>query len=97
MQYRVESYLRQRCFLSTREMSLGIELALHMAMIDHYIPQDMTVTLKNELGIDSVDDLADMQWSAVLRTPDEYHQRIMDLRNFYKHENATMWTYPSVD
>ena len=95
MRYHVDSYLRQPCFLSTCEMSLTVELALYIAMIDHHIPHEMIYTLAAGLGIDSVDDLADMQWSAVLRTPEEYHQRIMDLRNCYKRGNQTMWTSPS--
>jgi hypothetical protein len=68
---------------------------LRTAMINHHIPADMTVTLTDALGIVGVEDLADMPWSAVLRTPEEYHQRIMDLRNRYKRGNQTMWTFPS--
>ena len=70
---------------------------LRIAMINHNIPGDMTVTLTEELGIVGVEDLADMRWSAVLRTQEQYHQRIMDLRNCYKRGNQTMWTYPSID
>jgi len=68
---------------------------LRIAMINHDIPEDMTATLTAELGIVGVEDLADMRWSAVLRTPEQYHQRIMDLRNCYKRGNQTMWTSPS--
>jgi hypothetical protein len=66
--------------------SLGVELALHIAMIDHGIPRDMTATLAHALGIDGVDDLADMDASAVLRVPEEYRQRIADLRASYTEE-----------
>ena len=68
---------------------------LRIAMINHNIPEEMTETLTEVLGIQGVDQLADMRWSAVLRTPEEYHQRIMDLRNCYKRGNQTMWTFPS--
>ncbi len=68
---------------------------LRIAMINHHIPADMTDTLTDALGIVGVDQLANMRWSAVLRTPEEYHQRIMDLRNRYKRGNQTMWTFPS--
>jgi len=68
---------------------------LRIAMINHHIPADMTDTLTDALGIVGVEDLADMRLSAVLRTPEQYHQRIMDLRNCYKRGNQTMWTSPS--
>jgi hypothetical protein len=77
-----------------RVMSLGIELALHMAMVDHGIEHDLTAQIGADLGIDGVDDLADMPWAAVLRVPKDWHQRIMDLRNCYKRGNQTMWTFP---
>ena len=80
--------------METQRMSLGIELALHIAMIDHGIEQELTAVIAADLGIDGVDDLADMPWAAVLRVPEDWHQRIMDLRNCYKRGNQTMWTYP---
>ena len=73
-------------------MSCGIELALHIAMMQHGIEYNMTVALKDQLGIEGVDDLADMEWSAVLRTPEEYHERIVDLRNEYVRDDQAEWT-----
>ena len=76
-------------------MSAGIELALHIAMMQHGIEYNMTVALKDQLGIEGVDDLADMEWSAVLRTPEEYHERIVDLRNEYVRDDQPEWTTPA--
>ena len=73
-----------------------IELTLYIAMLDHNIPEEIIVTLAHQLGIDSVDDLADMQWAVVVHTPREYHQRIMNLRNSYKRGDQTPWTSPSI-
>ncbi len=49
-----------------------------------------------DLGIDGVDDLADMPWAAVLRVPEDWRQRLIDLRNSHKRDNQTMWTSAQV-
>lgn len=72
-----------------------IELPLYLAMLAHDIPEEMIVPLALQLRIDSLDDLADMQWAVAVHTPREYHQRIMDLRNSYKRGDQTPWTSPS--
>ena len=77
-----------------RAMTLGVQLALHIAMMDHGIEHDLTAVIAADLGIDGVEDLAGMPRAAVLRVPEEWHQRIMDLRNCYKRGNQTMWTSP---
>jgi hypothetical protein len=35
-----------------------------------------------------------MPWAAVLRVPQEWRQRIMDLRNSYIRDNQTAWSSP---
>ena len=75
----------------------SIEFTLIIAMLDHNIPEEMVVPLAQQLGIDSLDDLPDMQWAVAVHTPREYHQRIMNLRNSYKRGNQTPWTSPSID
>jgi hypothetical protein len=60
-----------------RAMTLGVQLALHIAMMDHGIEHDLTAVIAADLGIDGVEDLADMPWAAVLRVPKKWRQRIM--------------------
>ena len=78
----------------SRVRALGVQLALHIAMMDHGIEHDLTAVIAADLGIDGVEDLADMPWAAVLRVPQEWHQRIMDLRNSYMRDNQTAWSSP---
>jgi hypothetical protein len=78
----------------SRVRALGVQLALHIAMMDHGIEHDLTAVIAADLGIAGVEDLADMPWAAVLRVPHEWHQRIMDLRNSHIRDNQTMWTSP---
>ena len=75
-------------------MTLGVELALHIAMMDHGIEHDLTAVIAADLGIDGVEDLADMPWAAVLRVPKDWHQRVVDLRNSHIRDDQTLWTAP---
>jgi hypothetical protein len=71
-------------------MSLGVELALHIAMVDHGVPPAMTAWLAQALGLDGVEDLADMQDAALLLVPCEFRQR-----HCYLRDSAPIVTPPS--
>ena len=64
-------------------------------MIAHGIPVRWTHRLANALGIQGVEDLATVQFDMIMHVPTAFRQRVMDLRNFYRDDNATMWTTPS--
>jgi len=67
--------------------------SLRLAMIAHGIPADQTHGLVSTLELESVDDLGALDVMKLYLVPVEYRNSVIDLRNFFKPDDATMWTY----
>ena len=68
---------------------------LRQTMIAHGIPAASTDHLANALRINSVEDLAAMHIDMLSYVPTHFRQRVADVRNFHKPDDATIWTMPA--
>ena len=76
---------------------LGGIKALRLAMIAHGIPADQTHGLASALELQSVDDVGALDVMKLYLVPVEYRNPVIDMRNFFKPGDATMWTYYVLD
>jgi hypothetical protein len=67
--------------------------SLRRTMSAHGIPADQTQGLISTLELQSVDDLGALDVMKLYLVPVEYRNSVIDLRNFFKPDDATMWSY----
>jgi hypothetical protein len=67
-------------------------VSVRRAMMNHGIPSAWTGRLSDEFGLKSVEDIKNMELFDIKRAPKEFWQKIMDMRNLYKEDDATMWS-----
>ena len=67
---------------------------LLLSMEGHFIPRRWVRRVAKTLGIKKIADIDNMQLETVRLAPQQFWEQIIDLRNFHKGDDATMWSVP---